>query len=365
MTDQQQETPVLSTIRGHLGLITLNRPRAVNALNVPMIGMINQALDDFEQDANVKAVAIVGAGDRGLCAGGDVVALYRAAASDDPGQGIDFFRREYDFDYRISRYPKPYVAIMNGLVLGGGIGLSVPGSHRVATDSTRTGMPETGIGFSPDVGGLNYLSHAPGQAGKYMALTGLHVDGADAVHAGLADYYVPDARIEELLTRLEGTENPGTVATTLQEFETERPASRLAEAASWIDADYAPDAVEEILANLEARVAKEPENELAAAALTAIRRNSPTGMKTALEGLSRAADQSLAETLVQDFRTSGNALFAHDMAEGIRAQVIDKDRNPQWQPRTLEDVDRQTVLGFFGPVPNHEDLRLPDEGEKP
>ncbi|MCT1367114.1 enoyl-CoA hydratase/isomerase family protein [Kocuria sp. HSID16901] len=359
---EQQDAPVLTTIRGHLGLITLNRPRAVNALNVEMIGLVNQALDEFEEDANVKVVAIVGSGERGLCAGGDVVALYKAASSDDPGQGIDFFRQEYAFDYRISRYPKPFVAIMNGLVLGGGVGLSVPGSHRVATDSTRTGMPETGIGFSPDVGGLNYLSHAPGQAGKHLALTGLHIDGADAIHAGLADYYVEDAQVEELLKQLEDTENPGTVATVLQEVEAELPESTLAAAASWIDEDYAPETVEEILANVTARVEKDPDNELAASALAALRRNSPTGMKTALEGLTRASNQSLAETLTQDFRTSGNALFAHDMAEGIRAQVIDKDRNPQWQPQTLEDVDRETALGFFEPVPNHEDLRLSDEG---
>lgn len=360
MADKQQEPSVLTEVRGHLGVITLNRPRAVNALNVEMIQLINKALDDFEYDANVKSVAVVGSGERGLCSGGDVVALYKAATGGDRSQGTDFFRHEYDFDYRISRYPKPYVAIMNGLVLGGGIGLSVPGSHRVVTESTRTGMPETGIGFSPDVGGLNYLSKAPGQAGRHMALTGLHVDGGDAIHAGLADFYVPDAAIEDLLRSLESVENPGAVATTIQDFVVEPPRSELEEAASWIDEDYAADCVEEILQNLEARVEKEPDNELANKALKALRRNSPTGMKTALEGLHRAKDQSLAETLVQDFRTSGNALLAHDLAEGIRAQVIDKDRNPQWQPQTLEEVSREIVLGFFDPVPGYEDLQLPE-----
>lgn len=359
MADQPQEPSVLTEIRGHLGLVTLNRPRAVNALNVEMIQLINRALDEFEADADVTCVAVVGSGDRGLCAGGDVVALYKAASGGDEAMGIDFFRQEYDFDYRISRLSKPYIAVMNGLVLGGGIGLSVPGSHRIATDTTRTGMPETGIGFSPDVGGLNYLSHAPGQAGRHMALTGLHVDGADAVHAGLADFYVPDASIGDLLAALENIENPGEAATTIQGFGVEPPESELEAASRWIDEDYAAGTVEEILHNLETRVEKEPENDLAAKALKALRRNSPTGMKTALEGLARAADQSLAETLIQDFRTSGNALFAHDMAEGIRAQVIDKDRNPQWQPQALEDVDRELVLSFFGPVPGHEDLQLP------
>lgn len=360
MADTQKEPVVLTEIRGHLGVITLNRPRAVNALNVEMIQLVNTALDDFEQDANVTAVAVVGAGDRGLCAGGDVVALYKAATGGNPDEGTDFFRSEYDFDYRISRYPKPYVVVMNGLVLGGGIGMSAPGSHRIVTDSTRTGMPETGIGFSPDVGGLNYLSKAPGQAGRHLALTGLHVDGADALHAGLADFYVPDASIEELLHRLESIENPGAVATTIQDFTAEPPASDLERASAWIDEDYDADSVEEIVTNLESRVEKEPDNELAGKALAALRRNSPTGMKTAFEGLSRAKTQSLAETLVQDFRTSGNALYAHDMAEGIRAQVIDKDRNPKWQPQTLDEVSRDLVLGFFGPVPGHEDLHLPD-----
>lgn len=364
MTDARREPPVLTETRGSLGLITLNRPRAVNALTIEMIDLMMDALDSFEADPRVRVVAVVGAGERGLCAGGDVVALHRAATSGNEAECLEFFRKEYTLDHRISRYPKPYVALMNGLVLGGGIGLSVAGSHRVVTESTRTGMPETGIGFSPDVGGLKYLSEAPGRTGEHLAITGLHIDGADAVYIGLADHYVPDAARPELLAALEDLPGEGdayaAVARLIARYEREAPESRLAAAQPWIEEAYAADAVEQVRDNLAVLAEREPDDDAVAAALAALERNSPTGIKTAWEGIGRARGLSLAQTLEQDFRTSGNAVFAHDMTEGIRAQVVDKDRSPAWDPPSLEEVEQDRVLAFFGPVPGHEDLRLPE-----
>jgi enoyl-CoA hydratase len=368
MTDARQEQPVLSETRGSLGLITLNRPRAVNALTIEMIDLMMAALDDFEADPAVRVVAVVGAGDRGLCSGGDVVALYRAATAGREEECVEFFRKEYTLDHRISRYPKPYVALMNGLVLGGGIGISAAGSHRVVTESTRTGMPETGIGFSPDVGGLKYLAGAPGRIGEHLAVTGLHVGGADTVYIGIADHYVPDASLPDLLRALE--EVPGgegadgsaapAVEAAVARFERPAPQPPLAAAQPWIEEAYAADAVEQVRDNLAVLAEREPRDEAIAAALAALERNSPTGIKTAWEGIGRARGLTLAQTLEQDFRTSGNAVYGHDMTEGIRAQVVDKDRTPAWDPPSLEEVSRDRVLGFFEPVPGHEDLRLPE-----
>lgn len=357
-----EEDVVIAQRRGRLGLITLNRPRAVNALDIRMIRRMDQTLEDFARDDSVTAVAVVGAGTRGLCAGGDVRALYDACTRD-PESGLGFFREEYALDHRISQYPKPYVPIMSGLVLGGGVGIAAPGSHRVATDSTRTGMPETGIGFSPDVAGSHYLAQAPGRIGVHLALTGQHIGGADAIHAGLADFYVPDAAVEDLLHGLEEARDADHVTRIIRRFETERPASALETARSWIDAAYAPSSVEEIRDALRELVRADPENDAAAAALAAVERNSPTGLKTALEAVTRAGSLSVAQTLEQDFRTSGHAIYGHDMAEGIRAQVVDKDRDPHWEPATLEEVEREAVLAFFEPIPGQADLGLEDASE--
>lgn len=359
MTDP--ESPVRYENRGRLGVITLNRPKAVNALTQEMLHLIGETLDAVERDPDVTAVAVTGAGDRGLCAGGDIVALHRAATGGDPSEGVRFFRVEYALDHRISSFPKPYLPIMSGLVLGGGVGISAPGSHRIATDSTRTGMPETGIGFSPDVGGLHFLARAPGLSGTHLALTGGHIDGADALHVGLADHYVSDAAVPGLLAALETAGDAEEVGAIVGRFDEPAPAPALREAAPWIDRTYDADTVEEIVQNLHEAADGHDADEPPARALAALRRHSPTGLKTALEGLRRAPRLSLAQTLEQDFRTSCHALAGHDLAEGIRAQVVDKDRNPRWRPATLEKVSREAVLAFFEPVPGVPDLNLTAE----
>lgn len=344
MADQTEPT-VLVEERGNLGVITLNQPRAINALSYQMMRLIDDALDAFQEKDSIKAVLLRGAGERGFCAGGDVVALYRAIDGRQE-DGVEFFRFEYTLDLRTSTYPKPIISLMDGLVLGGGVGISAHTSHRVVTERTRTGMPETVIGFSPDVGGLNILARAPHQLGTLMALTGLHVTGADALAVGMADYFVPSDRLDALTTALEGVESADAVAGVIEGFTEEAPESHLLANAGWIEGAFAGESAEQIL---DAVAAAAQEHEFAATVLAALTKNSPTGIKTALEAVRRAEGQTLAQTLNQDFITSYRAMGGHDMREGIRAQLIDKDRNPQWAPASLEEVTREQVLAFFEP----------------
>ncbi|GAA4111475.1 enoyl-CoA hydratase/isomerase family protein [Enteractinococcus coprophilus] len=344
---------ILTSIQGRLGVITLNRPKAVNALSYNMIGLLDDALTKFEHDDAVHAVLIRGAGARGFCSGGDVVTLHQYAVNNDLDSAAPFFRDEYQLDHRISIYPKPYIAIMHGLVLGGGVGISAPASHRVVTDSTRFGMPEVGIGFSPDVGGPYYLANAPAGIGNYLGLTGAHISGADAVYAGLAEVRVPDDRIEALVQQLESIKEPGQIDEILAAFDTPAP-SELAREAAWIQDVFCADTVEDILTGVQ-HVADQG-HDVAQKALKAMQRHSPVGMKVTLEAIRRARHLSLAETLAQDLRTTMNAVAGTELAEGIRAQLIDKDRNPQWTPARLEDVTHEDVEAFFAPVDGVEDL---------
>lgn len=346
---------LLTSVQGGLGVLTLNRPKAVNALSYNMIGLIDQALTEFEHNDDVHAVLVRGSGDRGLCAGGDVVSIHDNAINNNLAAAVPFFRDEYTLNNRIYNYPKPYIAIMNGLVLGGGVGISSPGSHRVATESTKLGMPEVGIGFSPDVGGSYFLANAPQNVGNYMALTATHVSGADAVYVGMADVRVPDARIEALIERLETVTAPGQVDEILTEFH-EPGESALENESTWIDEAFGAATVEEILTAVEVVAAQG--NEVAQKALKALQRHSPTGLKVTLEAVGRAHDMQFAEVLVQDLRTTMHAMEGVDLAEGIRAQIIDKDRNPQWDPARLIDVTDAAVQAFFGPVDGIEDLTV-------
>lgn len=346
---------LLTSVQGGLGVMTLNRPKAVNALSYNMIGLIDQALTEFEHNDDVHAVLIRGSGDRGLCAGGDVVSIHDNAINNDLAAATPFFRDEYTLNNRIYNYPKPYIAIMNGLVLGGGVGVSSPGSHRVATDSTKLGMPEVGIGFSPDVGGSYFLANAPQHVGNYMALTASHVSGADAVYVGMADVRVPDAHIEALIERLETIATPEQVDEILAEFN-EPEESTLEKESTWIDEAFGAATVEEILTAVEVVAAQG--NEMAQKAAKVLHRHSPTGLKVTLEAIRRAQDLQFAEVLAQDLRTTMHAMEGVDLAEGIRAQIIDKDRDPQWDPAQLIDVTDAAVQAFFGPVDGIEDLTV-------
>ena len=332
---------------GHLGIITLNRPKAVNALNAGMVAAMLEQLTAWAADDGVATVLVHGAGERGLCAGGDIVAIYR----DMLGGGTetaDFWQAEYRLNSLIAAYPKPYVALMDGLVLGGGVGISAHGSVRVVTERTRTGMPETTIGFVPDVGGTWLLARSPGEAGTHAALTGAHLTGADALFLGLADHFVPSQSLPELAAALEHESAEAAVV----RFAQDPPISGLEAQRDWIDAAYASEDVEDIVRRL--RTVGGEHGAEAAEAATTIEAKSPTAVKVTLESLRRAKGLTLDEALAQEYRVGLRFLAAPDFREGIRAQVVDKDRNPHWKPATLHEVHATDVERFFAPLGNRE-----------
>ncbi|MDD7834738.1 enoyl-CoA hydratase/isomerase family protein [Paenarthrobacter sp. AB444] len=334
---------VLFERRGHLGIVTLNRPKAVNALNAGMVTAMLEQLLAWADDESVATVLVQGAGDRGLCAGGDIVAIYKDMLHGG-SETADFWADEYRLNALIANYPKPYVAFMDGLVLGGGVGISAHGSHRVVTERTRSGMPETTIGFVPDVGGTLLLSRAPGEAGTHAALTGAHLGGADALYLGLADYYVPSEGLPALAEALESS----TAEAAVERFAQAAPDSALAAQREWIDDCYAGNDAEEIVHRL-----RDAGGEAAEAADT-ITAKSPTSVKVTLESLRRVRGLSLEEALDQEYRVGLRCLSGPDFREGIRAQVVDKDRNPQWKPATLAEVTASDVEGYFAPLGERE-----------
>ncbi|MFE6924541.1 enoyl-CoA hydratase/isomerase family protein [Nocardia sp. NPDC057663] len=346
MTDEPE---VLIAVEDGLGLIVLNRPKAINALNHAMALAITEALRAWADDDAVRAVVVSGAGERGLCAGGDIVAIHADAkggtAGADSPTGV-FWRDEYILNALIGRYPKPYVVIMDGIVMGGGVGLSGHGSHRIVTERSRIGMPEVGIGFVPDVGGTYLLSRAPGELGTHVALTTARMSAGDAIAAGFADHYVPSVAIPALLDALRTTD----VDTAIAAVAEQAPPSDLLAQQSWIDVCYSADTVEEIAARLQ--TADSPEATKAADDLLA---TSPVALKVTLRSLRAARElPSLEAVLDQEYRVSIAALGSHDLVEGIRAQVIDKDRTPRWEPANLAEVTDAQVSAYFAELGDKE-----------
>ncbi|MDN4642759.1 enoyl-CoA hydratase/isomerase family protein [Arthrobacter sp. PsM3] len=342
-SEESGAAEVLFERRGRLGVVTLNRPKAVNALTAGMASAMLEQLTLWADDDAVAAVLVRGAGDRGLCAGGDIVAIYRDML-DGGDATADFWAEEYRLNSLISGYPKPYVAFMDGLVLGGGVGISAHGSVRIVTERTRMGMPETTIGFVPDVGGTLLLSRSPGETGTHAALTGAHLSGADALFLGLADHFVPSDKLAELAGALENEPVDAAVA----RFAEEAPSSVLAAQQEWIDACYSSGDAEEIVRRL--RTVGGEASDVA----DTIEAKSPTAVKVALASLRRVRGLSLEEALEQEYRVGLRFLAGPDFREGIRAQVVDKDREPHWQPATLAQVSRDDVESYFAPLGDRE-----------
>ncbi|ALE06708.1 3-hydroxyisobutyryl-CoA hydrolase [Arthrobacter sp. ERGS1:01] len=329
---------VLATRAGHLGHLVLNRPAAMNALNHGMVVAVAAALDAWENDDGVATVLISGAGERGLCAGGDIVTIYHDARTGG-NESEQFWRDEYHLNARIARYPKPVVTLMDGVVLGGGVGISAHASHRIVTERSRVGMPETGIGFVPDVGGTYLLSRAPGELGTHAALTAALVSGADAIAMGLASHYVDSTHLATLVGEL----SERTAASVVGRYGQVPPESALMSQRPWIDEAYAADDVRTILDRLAG--VDDPAAQAAAGTIAA---KSPTAVTITLAALRRArALPSLEAVLDQELRVSLRALHWPDFAEGIRAQLVDKDRNPAWHPATLAQVPAALVEETF------------------
>lgn len=346
----------ICTRRGPIGHILLNRPRALNALNLPMIETMAPALAQWAADPAIKAVIIRGAGDRAFCAGGDVRAVWEAGRQRQRGEGdgaltAGFFAAEYRLNRQIKRFPKPYVALMDGITMGGGVGLSVHGSHRVTTEKTLLAMPETGIGLFPDVGGSYFLPRLPGRLGLYLGLTGVRLGAGDLAYAGIATHHVASASLDEVERELETalTEAPDATAALEavlgRHAATPEPASLAAQRPA-IDRCFAAGSVEAILALLAVE-----EGDWARQTEAALRHMSPTSLKVTFEQLRRGADLSFEECMRQEFRMTQAVMEGHDFYEGIRAVLVDKDRNPHWQPARLEDVGPAAVARFFDPPP--------------
>lgn len=328
---------ILLSEQGALGRITLNRPKALNSLTLGMIREMTGALEQWRTDDRIAAVLIEGAGERGLCAGGDIRAIHDAVKSGDDELSTSFWGEEYRLNATFPHYPKPVVALMDGICMGGGVGISAHGSHRVVTERSKIGMPETGIGFVPDVGGTYLLSRAPGQLGTRMALTGAPIGAPDAIHCGLADHYVPSDRLAELATELAS----GQVDEVLARFAEQPPEAPMDAEREWVDAAFSAETVEEVLLRLRGR----PE-EAAQAAADAIETKSPTSLKVTLRAL-RSRFDKLEQALDQEYRVALSCVRIGDFVEGVRATLVDKDRDPKWSPARLDEVDDELVDKFF------------------
>jgi enoyl-CoA hydratase len=349
------ESGVLARIEYGVGRITLNRPRAINALTTAMLREIESALATWEADPAIRFVLLDGEGERGLCAGGDVRMIWESAKSGG-AEAREFFRIEYALNAQIARYRKPYVAIMDGLVMGGGVGVASHGTVRIVTERSVVGMPEVTIGFIPDVGGTYLLSRAPGQAGIHCALTGASLTGPDAIWAGLADHFVPSDRLADLVEALQHADDPSDA---VADFSVQPPASLLEANHAWIDECYPFDSVPQIVSAL-----RDSGEAGAAEAADTITTKSPLALSVTLESLRRARrSATLNEVLEQEYLVSCAALESHDLVEGIRAQVIDKDRTPHWQPDSFADIRPDEVTAFFADRGNgHVGLSVSTEG---
>jgi enoyl-CoA hydratase len=321
---------------GKAGIITLTRPKALNAVTHGMVRALSAALKAWEADPGVVVVVIKAEG-KAFSAGGDILDIYEAGRAGNPP--IDFFADEYRLNAAIARFKKPYVTLIDGIVMGGGVGVSAHGSVRIVTERTQLAMPETRIGLVPDVGGSYLLARAPGELGTHLALTGDSADGADAVACGLADHWVPSERLPVLLEELADAPPASVTA----RHAVPPPPGGLSGQREWIDHCYAADTVEEIIDRL--RASGVPAAKAAAETLLS---RSPTALKVTLAGLRRARGlRSLEDGLRQEYRISRAALGTPDLVEGIRAQVVDKDRAPRWSPAEVSGVTPEAVARFF------------------
>jgi enoyl-CoA hydratase len=352
MTAQAAVAPVDGDLivrrEGSAGVIRLNRPKAINAMTLEMSEGIDAALDRFGADPAVALVLLEGAGERGLCAGGDIRGLYESSrAGGDLGKR--FWRQEYVMNARIAKFAKPYVAFMDGLVMGGGVGLSAHGRHRIVTERTKLAMPEVGLGFFPDVGGTWLLSHAPGEIGTYFGLTGQTMNGPDAIYARFADAVVPSGQLTALREALIGLAIGSTsadVKAVIDRFATGETAGPVAAMQPKIDGWFGHDRMQDIVAALRA-----DGSEPAASTLKALNEKSPRGMVVTLKLLRLArASASLEECLVREYRAALEVFASDDFREGVRAAVIDKDRNPRWSPSRIEDVTPEMLAPYFAEI---------------
>jgi enoyl-CoA hydratase len=339
------EPEVVVERRGRAGCIALNRPKALNALNLGMVRAIAAALDEFEKDDRVARVVVTGPGGRAFCAGGDIRLLYEQGKAGDHAGQLAFWREEYILNRRIKRYAKPYVALIDGIVMGGGVGLSAHGSHVVAGERYAFAMPEVGIGFFPDVGASFALSRLPHRIGRYFALTGERAGAGDALAFGLADAFVASAQIGEVAEALQG---PASIDEILTQFKAGSPASPLAGETALIERCFSGETILQCLATLETAAGQG--SALAGAALAAMLAKSPTSEAIALRQMQVGAALSFEDAMRLDFRIVSRICRGVDFYEGVRAVIIDKDNKPNWRPAASADVRSEDIDAYFAPL---------------
>jgi len=342
------EAEIIFEQKGQLGIITLNRPKALNALTHEMAIALEAQLSQWSQDEKIAAALIKGAGEKAFCAGGDIVKLYSEgkAGGDYPYR---FYHDEYVCNAAVKHFPKPYIALIDGIVMGGGVGVSVHGSHRIATERTMFAMPETGIGLFPDVGGTYFLPRCPGEIGLYLGLTGARLKAADVIYAGIATSFVASADLnglEDALASMSFSDNPARdVDQMIAVYAGDAGAAQLADLQEWIDQHFAFSNVEEIIASLAA-----DSDEWAQKLSVSLLKKSPTSMKLTCRQIREGATLDFDDCMKLEWRLVNRIIKGADFYEGTRALLIDKDQSPVWSPPTLDEVRDEDIDAYFQPL---------------
>jgi enoyl-CoA hydratase len=331
--------------QGRAGTISLNKPGTIHALTLDMVQAVTHALLDWRVDGSIACVIIDHAEGRGFCAGGDINFLRNSAMNDGGVDGRTFFHNEYQLNHLLFTYPKPIVAFMDGITMGGGVGVSQPAKYRVATENTRLAMPETGIGLFPDVGGGWYLSRLEGRVGRYLALTGARIAGPGCLALGLATHYLPSEALPEAKARI--AEDPERIEGILGQLAVTPPASKIVEQIPQINRLFASDVYEDILVALDGDSSDWAQKELAT-----LSTKSPQTCKVALRQLSESTRMTdFADNMRMEYRIAHRVITRHDFIEGVRAVIIDKDNAPKWDPARPEDVSDGLLDAIFAPLP--------------
>lgn len=333
----------ISGKKGNLGIITLQRPAALNALNIEMLHALNQKLLEYESNSAIKSVIIRAIPGRAFCAGGDIRAIYEGHKNNNL-QGTDFFRDEYQVNKTIFHFKKPYIALLNGITLGGGVGISIYGSHRIATKNMSFAMPETAIGYFPDIGATYFLPRLPQYMGYYLGLTGERIGYQDCVALGLVDTIVSENKEDEIIHQLaeSALHDNHSISRIIQSFAVEVPFSSLMAHANAIENCFSKNSIEEILKAL-----KNENSSWCSSVIDLLNTRSPTSLKVTLRALQRGEKMNFDDCLKMEETLALHFMQSHDFFEGIRAVMIDKDRAPQWKPSKIEDVSERYVTGYF------------------
>lgn len=343
---------VLTRIEGHAGIISLNRPAALHALTLDMVQAMTAALLKWQTSRKVKCIIIDHAEGRGFCAGGDIAFLRNSALNDNGVSGRNFFHDEYQLNHLLFTYPKPVIAFMDGICMGGGVGISQPARFRVATENTRFAMPETGIGLFPDVGGGWYLSRLEGRVGQFLALTGARIAGPGCLSLGLATHYLPSEILADAKARI-AAEDVERIDGILGTLAVTPPPSKIVETLFQINRHFASDRFEDILSSLEA-----DDSDWAMREGATLRGKSPQTCKVALRQLAESAKLTdFADNMAMEYRIASRVLLRPDFAEGVRAVIVEKDNAPKWEPATPEGVTDELLDAIFAPLPAKEEWK--------